>query len=189
MMRELVTSVVSWQPLTTLEENDRAQFKSVFNTRDGAIVTKEIIFHPQGGGQPSDCGTIVSKENPLLRFEVHLVRKLPNGLILHAVKRVTAEVNITADGSVPAFRNSEPVLLRIDHQTCDFHSRLHTAGHLVGLAVRQLAGKIVVVSEVKANHAPGSSFVEFAGQISGEHKAAIQAVVDDMVASNRTVNV
>ncbi|GKT97520.1 thrRS/alaRS common domain-containing protein [Colletotrichum tofieldiae] len=90
MMRELVTSVISWQPLAALEEKDRALFKSVFNTSDGAIVMKETIFHPQGDGQPSDCGTIMSKENPQLRFEVHLVRKLPNGLILHAVKRATA---------------------------------------------------------------------------------------------------
>lgn len=43
------------------------------------------------------------------------------------------------------------------------------------------------ISEVKANHAPQSSFVEFAGLVGGEHKAVIQDAVDKMATSNHQV--
>lgn len=45
------------------------------------------------------------------------------------------------------------------------------------------------MSELKANHAPGSSFVEFQGLIVGEHKAAIQQKVAAMVEQRLPVHV
>ncbi|RYP35284.1 hypothetical protein DL767_003872 [Monosporascus sp. MG133] len=179
-LRQLLTTVVSYQQLETLGEAERRLFKSVTDVSDHVLVTKETIFHPQGGGQPSDRGTITAEDDPQLRFNVKLVRKLTNGLILHAGCRIPPELDVSSgsDGAEPTFRESQAVMLRIDDETRNYHSRLHTAGHLVGLAVRQLVGTIGAVSELKANHAPGSAFVEFQGLISGEHKAVIQEVVD-----------
>jgi Ser-tRNA(Ala) deacylase AlaX len=189
-LRELVTTVVSWQPLTSLGEAERALFKTVLDSSDGAVATKETIFHPQGGGQPSDVGVITTQGNPQLQFDVKLVRKLPNGLVLHAgnhVKPVSAGTEAEDDIPPPVFHELQSVQLSVDDETRNYHSRLHTAGHLVGLAVRRLEKVIGVVSELKANHAPGSAWVEFGGSIAGEHKDAIQNAVDEMVASNLPV--
>jgi Ser-tRNA(Ala) deacylase AlaX len=87
------------------------------------------------------------------------------------------------------FEKSEPVVLRVDSPTRDYHSRLHTAGHLIGLAVRSLEGLIGPVTELKANHAPGAACVEFGGSIAGEHKDAIQAKVAEFVAADLPVTV
>lgn len=184
-LRELVTSVVSWHKLDALEETERSLFKTVLDTSDGAVATRETIFHPQGGGQPSDRGTITAQDDPELQLDVSLVRKLPSGLILHAGSRAG-----TCSSSLsPVFRASQAVVLKIDSAARDYHSRLHTAGHLIGLAVRRLEATIGPVTELKANHAPGSAWVEFGGSIAGEHKDAIQAEVDGMVASALPVTV
>lgn len=125
-----------------------------------------------------------------LSLNVKLVRKLASGVILHVGSLVpaTAETTPETTTDVP-FKKAQKVVLRVDDEVRNYHSRLHTAGHLIGLAVRQLAAAIGEVSEVKANHAPGSSFVEFAGLIGGEHKPAIQGAVDKMVAADRAVSV
>ncbi|KAH8906133.1 putative alanyl-tRNA synthetase [Coniochaeta sp. PMI_546] len=187
-LRELVTSVVSWHPLTTLGEAERSLFKTVLDTSDGAVATKETIFHPQGGGQPSDRGTITAEDNPDLQLDVNLVRKLPNGRILHAGCRA-GTCSATSETAAPLFQESQSVILKIDNATRNYHSRLHTAGHLASIAVRKLEGVIGAVTELKANHAPGSAWVEFGGSIAGEHKDAIQAKVDELVASDVPVHV
>ncbi|KAL1969212.1 hypothetical protein VTN77DRAFT_466 [Rasamsonia byssochlamydoides] len=181
-LRELVTRVISCQPLSTLAENERALFKTAPDD-DYVVATSETIFHPQGGGQPSDTGTMKSDNNKEITFEVKMARKLSNGQILHAGSFISQ-----ADDK-QIFSEGETVVQAVDNDKRDYHSRLHTAGHLIGLAVRQLADSIPNVSELKANHAPGSSFVEFQGLIGGEHKDAIQQKVTDMVMQSLPVNV
>ncbi len=51
-------------------------------TNSIAIVTDRTIFHPQGGGQPADAGTIFCAETGAL-FNVSAVRKGENGVIAH----------------------------------------------------------------------------------------------------------
>jgi Ser-tRNA(Ala) deacylase AlaX len=190
-LRELVTSVVSWQSAASLGEAERALFKAVLDNCDGAVATKETIFHPQGGGQPSDRGTITAEaDSSGPSLDVKLVRKLPSGVILHlgSLVRPTAET-ATDVPAAPVFKEAQNVVLRVDDDLRNYHSRLHTAGHLIGLAVHQLAAAIGEVSDAKANHAPGSSYVEFVGLIGGEHKPAIQEAVDKMVAADRAVSV
>lgn len=177
---------MSWQPIAALGETERALFKTVLDGSDGAVVTKETIFHPQGGGQPSDVGVITAEGNPDLRFQVKMVRKSPKGLVLHAGCRIKPAAAGTQEIE-PLFNDSQSVVLSVDDETRNYHSRLHTAGHLIGLAVRGLESVIGAVTETKANHAPGSASVEFGGSIAGEHKDAIQKAVDEMVAADLPV--
>lgn len=187
-LRELVTSVVSWHPLSTLSETNRNLFKPVLDSSPGAVAVRETIFHPQGGGQPSDRGTITAADDPTLAFDVKLVRKLPNGVVLHAGDRA-GQCSPGLASEPVVFRESQSVVLKIDNATRAHHSRLHTAGHLVGLAVRALEGAVGAVTELKASHAPGQAWVEFGGSIAGEHRDAIQAKVDEMVAADLPVAV
>lgn len=189
-LRELLTSVVSWHPLSTLSDPDRSLFKSVLDATSSAVAVEETIFHPQGGGQPSDRGTIASASNPDLQLDISLVRKLASGQILHAGSRAgTCAPPLANHPDAPLFGAGHAVVLRIDSATRDYHSRLHTAGHLVGLAVRRLESVVGAVTELKANHAPGSAWVEFGGSVASEHKAAVQAEVDAMVAADVPVSV
>ncbi|EHK98545.1 putative Alanyl-tRNA synthetase [Glarea lozoyensis 74030] len=79
----------------------------------------------------------------------------------------------------------------IDGAKRDLHSRLHTAGHILGLAINHLSreDKLPKLVESKASHYPGSAAVEFVGNIPGSALAAIQEKVDEFVASKRAVEI
>jgi Ser-tRNA(Ala) deacylase AlaX len=55
---KLQTKVQSIQALSSLSEANLGLFKTAENDKDFILTTIETIFHPQGGGQPSDEGTI-----------------------------------------------------------------------------------------------------------------------------------
>jgi Ser-tRNA(Ala) deacylase AlaX len=57
-LRKHDTKVVSVQPFVDLSETERALFKQAPQEDAHAVVTAETIFYAQGGGQPSDSGTM-----------------------------------------------------------------------------------------------------------------------------------
>lgn len=127
-LRELAVTVVSCQPLSALPEDERALFKTASDD-DYVVETSETIFHPQGGGQPSDTGTMKSDTiSKQVTFQVNMARKLPSGQILHAGSFV-------GDQPQQPFSAGKTVIQAVDSEKRDYHSRLHTAGHLIGLAV------------------------------------------------------
>ncbi|KAF2490211.1 ThrRS/AlaRS common domain-containing protein [Lophium mytilinum] len=188
-LRNLATAVLSCHPITTLPDDDRSFFKTAADT-DYIIATRETIFHPQGGGQPSDTGSIKSASpgSSEIQFDVKSVRKLPKDRILHQ-----GTFTSPAEISGGVFAEGQTIMQAIDDEKRNFHSRLHTAGHLLGLAVRQLAESSIPelgkVSESKANHAPGAASVEYFGSIAGEHKKAIQDQANELVKQGLPVNV
>lgn len=171
-------------PVTALQESDLTLFKSQ-TEGDHVVVTEETIFHAQGGGQPSDSGVMIPKGTSngggggggygeeCGSFEVHLVRRSNNGRILHYGR-------FNPEGKV-SFDKDSTVQQIIDSKKRDSHSRIHTAGHLLGLVVRQLADLIPNVTETKGQHYPDSAFVEFQGLIDGKYKDTIQDRVDELV--------
>ncbi|PWY78029.1 putative alanyl-tRNA synthetase [Aspergillus sclerotioniger CBS 115572] len=179
-LHELTTKVITCQPVASLPETYQSVLKGA-EADSYAITTTDTIFHPQGGGQPSDIGIMKSDpgaETPL--FEVKFVRKLPDNQIYHLGK--------LSDGAIPP-TPGQTILQQIDSQKRNFHSRYHTAGHIVSLAVKQLHETIGTVTELKANHAPGMAFVEFGGLIGGEHKGAIQERANELMRRNVPVNI
>ena len=97
------------------------------------VILNQTPFHPQGGGQPSDVGTIGDSE------VIHV--SLENGTIIHECKQALtlgqtyAQVNLLQ-------RN--------------FHSRLHSAGHLIGHILETCGWK-----PIKAQHWPNDAKVQF----------------------------
>ncbi|OJJ82840.1 putative alanine--tRNA ligase [Aspergillus glaucus CBS 516.65] len=164
-LHELVTKIISCQSTRSLSETDRALFKDTEDS-DYVIATEETIFHPQGGGQPSDNG------------QMKLERDQTKSQIYH-IGRFSGPEQLLWEGDV--------VVQIIDTAKRNYHSRYHTAGHILGITVKQLKGKIGDVSEVKANHAPGMAFVKFRGLIAGEHKSDIQERVNELVQENLPV--
>lgn len=103
-------------------------------TDDGlwAVVLDQTLFHPQGGGQPSDVGTINGVA----------VRK-----VIHTEEGIVHLTEEPLNGEVTLCVNDEKRRL---------HSRLHSAGHLVGLVGDQLGWHAV-----GGNHFPGEARVIF----------------------------
>ncbi len=101
-----------------------------------AIELDRTLFHPQGGGQPADRGWIAGQvvETVAVRGErvLHILSQpLPLG----------------------------EVEMKIDASARQLHARLHSAGHLLGLAGEQLGWQ-----PVKAHHWPGEGRITFASR-------------------------
>ncbi|KAF2443674.1 alanyl-tRNA synthetase-like protein [Karstenula rhodostoma CBS 690.94] len=177
------TTLSSITPLSSLPAATQPLFKPPPDKEPYILTTPSTIFHAQGGGQPSDTGTITltsptpSGNDP--KFAVHQVRKV-SAAILHLG---------TFEPADPRFTPAElglPVRQAVDVPTRALHSRLHTAGHVLGLAIHLLsrageAGLPKDLRDGKASHYPGAAFVENIGLIPGDAKAAIQDKVDELV--------
>lgn len=163
-LRVLTTEVISSQSITSLSEEEKGLAKNV-PTEDSVVVMRQTIFYAQGGGQPSDTGAIGSDQPPT--FEVSLVRKTPDGRYLHFGKY-----------SDTPFAAGQQVIQKIDDSKRNYHSRLHTAGHIVGLAMQLLMPER---KKVKANHFPREASMEYEGLLYNEDKPTIQEKVDELV--------
>ncbi|KAE8353854.1 Threonyl/alanyl tRNA synthetase [Aspergillus coremiiformis] len=168
--RECTTTVLACHPVSQLAEEDRSLAKSVAPD-SFALITRETVFYPQGGGQPSDTGVIrLAGDNADSTFAVLLVRKTLEGAVLHL-----------GEFRALPFADGRLVSQSVDCARRDYHSRLHTAGHVIGLAMRLLAPVLGERKKVKANHAPGQACMEFEGLLYNEHKAVIEEKVNELV--------
>lgn len=193
----LKTSIVSTRPFAALEEANRQLFKDG-SDEDHVVVTAETIFHPQGGGQPSDQGTMSvaaataevtngdASSSP--SFEVRAVRMdvVNDGQVLHLGRFASA-----AAAAAASFQQAGTAVEQaIDVEKRIFYSRLHTAGHVLGAAVRHLVmDKVEGFDELKASHFPDSAGCEFHGIIDGAWKPEIQKKVDEYVRAAMPVEI
>ncbi|MFU0921747.1 alanyl-tRNA editing protein [Kluyvera sichuanensis] len=104
-----------------------------------AVVLDSTLFHPQGGGQPADAGWI--DDEPV---EAVIVR---GDEVLHMVAKPLS----------PGAVN-----LRVDAAQRQLHARLHSAGHLIGLAGTEYGWH-----PVKAHHWPNEGRITFAAGENG----------------------
>ena len=167
-LREHLTRVTCLRSFQDISPEDQSLFKTGTD-QTYVVETKETIFYVQGGGQPFDTGhmsaNVEGQKDKM--FNVEAVRYGAEGGVLHFGQ--------FADGTSP-FEEGVVVEQHIDGARRDMNSRIHTAGHIIGLAVRRLAEKTseLEVTELKASHYPGASFVEFKGVIEGKHRYIIQ---------------
>ncbi len=187
----LKTAIVSTRPFSALEEANRQLFKDG-SDEDHVVVTAETIFHPQGGGQPSDQGTMgataatngnASSTPP---FEVRAVRMdvVNDGQVLHLGRFASTAAAASLQQPGTAVEQAIDVEKRV------YYSRLHTAGHVLGAAVRHLVmDRVEGFDELKASHFPDSAGCEFRGVIEGAWKPEIQKKVDEYVAAAMPVEI
>ncbi|KAI0149979.1 ThrRS/AlaRS common domain-containing protein [Hypoxylon sp. NC0597] len=179
-LHTLQTVVTAVRSVAALEEANKGLFKQA-KEDDHVVVTEKTIFHPQGGGQPSDVGAMKSSDGT--NFDVAMVRVsvVNDGEVLH-FGRFTNAASI--------FKPGDSVIQSIDTEKRNLYSRYHTAGHVLGSAVRHLLEKEVAnFDELKASHFPDSAACEFQGLIEGKWKDAIQARVDDYISKDMPVEI
>ncbi|KAJ4287684.1 hypothetical protein N0V90_012387 [Kalmusia sp. IMI 367209] len=183
------STLTSIAPLSSFPQSIQPLFKPPPEKTPYILTTPSTIFHAQGGGQPSDTGTITlsapTPDGNDARFAVLQVRKV-DPAILHMGVFDPADAVLTDQ---ELGREIDQV---VDVPTRVLHSRLHTAGHVLGLAIHMLsrAGALPAdLKDGKASHYPGAAFVENFGLIPGSAKDAIQAKVDELVKQDLPIDI
>ncbi|MGY2373484.1 alanyl-tRNA editing protein [Pseudomonas sp. SDO524_S393] len=123
-----------------------------------AVRLQSTIFHPQGGGQPFDTGQL---------GDSNVVRVTQEGEhVVHYVDRAVAP---------------GPISAQVDAPRRALHTRLHSAGHLIGNV-----GETFGWMPIKAHHWPGEGKITF---IRGEtaqplDAETVQRQVDQWIAAD-----
>jgi len=185
-LHTLQTIIKSIQPFTALDEANRQLFKEG-SDEDHVVVTEQTIFHPQGGGQPSDVGKIIDQSGTSFGVATVRMDAVNDGQVLHFGRFSSSSPSESRTG---IFKIGETVEQVIDAEKRLLYSRFHTAGHVLGAAVRHLLEKEVEgFDELKASHFPDSAACEFQGLIEGKWKDPIQKKVDEYIAAKMPVEV
>ncbi|EPE02420.1 alanyl-trna synthetase [Ophiostoma piceae UAMH 11346] len=188
----LDTVVEAVVPYSELPSANRALYKLPPDAGDDAaknlyaVATHATIFHPQGGGQPSDVGTMAVGDTA---FDVLSARMdaVQAGRVFHFGRPV--DVSNTTDFA-DIFNVGSTVTQSIDVEKRLLYSRLHTAGHVLGAAVRHTVEKEVPgFDELKASHFPDAASCEFRGKIEGSWKEPIQERVNKYVSDSMPVEI
>lgn len=178
-LHTLETQIKSVHPIKDIAPENRLLFKDAQDS-DHVLITPETIFHPQGGGQPTDTGTISTSN---ITFDVLSVRmdSVKDGQVLHHGRFTTPNTT---------FKEGEIVTQKIDAEKRLLYSKYHTSGHVLGAAVRHLLQESVAgFDELKASHFPDSAACEFQGSIDGKWKPEIQKKVDEYIATAMPVEI
>ncbi|KAL7602383.1 hypothetical protein Lser_V15G22665 [Lactuca serriola] len=118
-----------------------------------ALILDSTIFHPQGGGQPSDTGFITDVSSSSFKFIVQDVRS-KNGIVYHyGVFEKTAE----------DLERGVQVLLSVNESRRKLNSRLHSAGHLLDVCMKQVG--LRHLEPGKGYHFPDGPYVEYKGTV------------------------
>ncbi|WP_029767484.1 hypothetical protein [Haloglycomyces albus] len=133
------------------------QETSVVEVRDGAdgryIVVADNIFHPKGGGQPSDVGTVDGVEAVPFKVDGESLTVGLSGDFVHA------------EGAT--------VTTRIDAEARLRHAALHTCGHLIHAIVASMGFEYRGHS-----HNPGQARIEF---LAPEERPDLEALSSEVV--------
>ncbi|MEB0108721.1 hypothetical protein [Pseudomonas sp. MH9.3] len=131
------------------------------------IALEDNLFHPQGGGQPSDCGWVNDKAVSFSRHQDGLV-------VLH----------VDTDH---VFSVGERVDVSIDAELRKRHAALHTAGHMINWVL----GEMGWIAK-SGHHFPGESRVEFlaaqgALPVDDELKQKVEQRIQELILSGKDV--
>lgn len=146
-----------------------ASAKIVEIVKDGneqALILDQTIFYAQGGGQPADHGTIQNKNGSFLVSHV----SYNGGQPLHKGK------------STGTLNEGDTVELMIDWDRRYYHMQLHTAGHVLDQAVKNVLAEN---KGIDGDHGIGKrSFVAFESEVLEEHVQDIQDQIEAVIEQN-----
>lgn len=133
------------------------------------LVLDRTVFYPQGGGQPTDVGTIECNNRV---SKVTNVRK-DNGEIKHYLAEPCADY----------FKDMN-CLCVLDKDRRILNARYHTAGHLFSTIVENLCPELVAI---KAHCFPGEAYVEFHGENACDREA-LRSNMETAIASDLPIS-
>ena len=141
-----------------------------------AVVLDQTVFHPQGGGQPADVGTLEGESGA--PFAVSMVRKGSTGVVRHE----------GASPTPPPFTAGSRVRCAVSEQARLLNARVHSAGHLIDVAMTN-SGMASRLRPTKGYHFTPGSYVEYEGDKLDVPErdallAKLQASMDQLVAQS-----
>lgn len=162
--------------LVYLEQFDVTQCSAevidIGSSEDGRtdIVLDRTCFYPRGGGQDWDTGHITSAD---AKFVVEEVRLDEHGMVHHIGRYTAGEL-----------KKNEEAACKVDAERRIVNTRLHSAGHVVDLAMDRIG---LGWNPIRGAHYPHMSFVEYEGEAMPEQcddiREKVQAVVDEIIAA------
>ncbi|KAM7279107.1 hypothetical protein ACFE04_006241 [Oxalis oulophora] len=129
-----------------------------------ALILDSTIFHPQGGGQPSDTGfiTTIINDSSATKFIVQDVRS-KQGIVYHYGVFAENE-NENSDGDIELkLQSGTKVSLFVDEPRRNLNSRLHSAGHLLDVCLLDVG--LGHLEPGKGYHFPDGPYVEYKGTV------------------------
>ena len=135
------------------------------------------ILYPVGGGQPSDTGKIVGVEGA--EFMVEEVKAI-DGVVYH--------YGTFAEGAeaAGAFEEGAVVTVHVDIEKRLMHARIHSAGHLLDVAMTNIGYGPEVMVPTKGLHTPEQAYVEYQGKSEGDKDAfakTLEAEINRLIAA------
>jgi len=130
---------------TYLTEQCTTLVDSGIDERGQFLVLDSTVFYPQGGGQPSDVGTLHIGE--LASHKVNHV-----SFVESTVRHYVDPIELVVQGT--------PVQMKVDIDQRLVHARTHTAGHFLAHLIEELVKDAI---PQKGHHFPGGAYVQFVG--------------------------
>lgn len=152
--------------LTYLEDFDVESCKTVIvSVTQGDerhdIVLDATCFYPRGGGQDWDTGIIYADNN---EFEVNEVRLDENGDVHH--------FGLFKKGE---FVVGDQVECKVDHERRSVNTRLHSAGHVIDMAIDAVGLDWVAT---KGQHYTHLSAIEYQGSFEPEQSEELKQKIE-----------
>lgn len=152
--------------LTYLEDFDVESRKAVIvsvtkGDERHDIVLDATCFYPRGGGQDWDTGIIYADNN---EFEVNEVRLDENGDVHH--------FGLFKKGE---FVVGDQVECKVDHERRNVNTRLHSAGHVIDMAIDAVGLDWVAT---KGQHYTHLSAIEYQGSFESEQSEELKQKIE-----------
>jgi len=144
-------------------ETCEARVLSVTSTEDGRsdVILDQTCFYARGGGQDWDKGTI---SKPDVTFVVEEVRLDEDGQVHH--------IGSITRGSLQV---GDKVVCEVDHERRMVNMRLHSAAHVIDMAVDQLGLDWI---STKGQHYPHLSAVEYSGTWEADKAESLRTEIE-----------
>lgn len=140
-----MTKLLYMEDMTALEFEAKVE-KVYFSEEKWIVVLNQTLFYPQGGGQPYDQGVLMHEGTEWKVEEVRFVE----GEVLH--------IGYTE----PQMKTGDLVTGKISKERRLLNSRLHSAGHVVDMAMDKLG---ITWKPAKGFHFPQGPYVEYVGEL------------------------
>lgn len=142
----------------TYKFTDQAVIRASNKDENGNfLILNQTIFYPQGGGQPSDQGSIEIED---LMIPIHKIKSVGN------------EIRHYTNQDYSHLVGQSGICL-VDQETRLLHARLHTSGHLISNIIETLYPHWLAV---KGHHFPKECYVEFTSKTAHPDDISIELV-------------